>query len=80
MMIQSEKMLSVSSLAAGMAHELNNPLAGMMQNAQVMISRLSGHIPANIKIADQIGVSMDVIREYMEKREIIHLAELIGKH
>ncbi len=78
MMIQSEKMLSVGSLAAGMAHELNNPLAGMMQNAQVMISRLSGHMPANEKIAEQLGVSLDVIREYMEKREIIHLAELIN--
>ncbi|MFA5903162.1 MAG: ATP-binding protein, partial [Desulfobacula sp.] len=78
MMIQSEKMLSVGSLAAGMAHELNNPLAGMMQNAQVMISRLSTHMPANEKIADQIGVSMDAVKEYMEKREIIHLAEVIN--
>jgi len=78
MMIHSEKMMSVGSLAAGMAHELNNPLAGMMQNAQVLVSRLSGSMPINEKTADQIGVSMDAIREYMEKREIIHLAELIN--
>ena len=78
MMIHFEKMLSVGSLAAGMAHELNNPLGGMMQNAQVLISRLSGALPANEKTADEIGVSMDAIREYMEKREIIHIAELIN--
>ncbi|MCJ8273895.1 MAG: PAS domain S-box protein, partial [Psychrosphaera sp.] len=41
MMIQSEKMLSVGGLAAGMAHEINNPLAGIMQTANVMINRLT---------------------------------------
>ena len=40
MMVQSEKMLSVGGLAAGMAHEINNPLAGVMQTADVMKLRM----------------------------------------
>ncbi|MCP4115515.1 MAG: PAS domain S-box protein [Desulfobacteraceae bacterium] len=71
MMIQSEKMLSVGGLAAGMAHEINNPLAGMIQTASVMENRLtSDTMPANLAAAEKAGTSMEAIRTFMEKREI----------
>ncbi|MCK5162495.1 MAG: GAF domain-containing protein [Desulfobacula sp.] len=79
MMIQSEKMLSIGGLAAGMAHEINNPLAGMMQNAQVIYNRISQDIPANEKAAEEVGISMKAIRAYMEKRDILDKLNLINE-
>ncbi len=75
--VQSEKMLSVGGLAAGMAHEINNPLAGMMQNAQVVLQRIQGNIPASEKVAQEVGITMDQIRTFMEKRDILHQLGLI---
>ncbi|MBU1344897.1 MAG: GAF domain-containing protein [Proteobacteria bacterium] len=79
MMIQSEKMLSIGGLAAGMAHEINNPLAGMMQNAQVIYNRISKDIPANETAAREVGITMKDIRAYMEKRDILHKLDLINE-
>lgn len=71
MMVQSEKMLSVGGLAAGMAHEINNPLAGMMQSADNLTSRLTNmEMPANIKAAATVGIDMEQIAAFMEKRAI----------
>ncbi|MCG8683878.1 MAG: ATP-binding protein [Desulfobacterales bacterium] len=78
MMIQNEKILSVGGLAAGMAHEINNPLAGMMQSANVIKSRLeSVDMPANIKASEELGLSMEDIRAFMEKREIFRMLDAI---
>jgi len=77
MMVQSEKMLSVGGLAAGMAHEINNPLAGIMQNIQVMQNRLSSDLPKNHEVAQRCGVTMSAIQEYMQGRSMPQMMAMI---
>ena len=77
MMIQTEKMLSVGGLAAGMAHEINNPLGGIMQTSEVMIRRLTGDLPANEQAAEAAGVSIQVIQNYMQSRNIPRMLDTI---
>lgn len=78
-MIQSEKMLSVGGLAAGMAHEINNPLAGMMQNISVVINRLSRDLPPNRAAAEEAGVSLEAVNKYIEKREILRILQNVNE-
>ena len=77
MMVQSEKMLSVGGLAAGMAHEINNPLAGIMQNIQVMQKRLSSDLPKNHEVAEACGVTMSAIQAYMQGRNMPEMMAMI---
>ena len=81
MMVQSEKMLSVGGLAAGMAHEINNPLAGMMQTAQVMANRLADNIriPANRKAAEAAGTTLGAIESFMTARGIPRMIATINE-
>ncbi|THB81297.1 MAG: PAS domain S-box protein [Desulfobacteraceae bacterium] len=78
MIVQSEKMMSVGGLAAGMAHEINNPLAGMIQNADVMSRRiLDDSMPKNIETAKEVGLDMGMMKQYLEKRGIPEMLEMI---
>ena len=77
MVIQSEKMLSLGGLAAGMAHELNNPLASVLQNVQVISNRLTHSLPANMLAADECSTTMEAIQQYVERREITKMLDFI---
>jgi PAS domain S-box-containing protein len=75
MMIQNEKMMSLGGLAAGMAHEIKNPLGAIVQNSQVLKNRLFGRMPANLSVAKECDLSFDRMETYLNKRKIGNMLE-----
>jgi two-component system, NtrC family, sensor kinase len=74
-MVQTEKMLSVGGLAAGMAHEINNPLSGILQSAQNIVRRLDPALEKNNSIAAKFETNLDSIRAYLDERGITRFIE-----
>ncbi len=74
-MVQTEKMLSVGGLAAGMAHEINNPLGAILQGSQNILRRIAPDRPQNRAVADAIGIDLDRLNLYLEQRQILRFLE-----
>jgi PAS domain S-box-containing protein len=69
-MIQSEKMISVGGIAAGIAHEINNPLGIVLQASQNLQTRIRPDFPKNQEIANNIGLNLELLDRYMKERKI----------
>ena len=81
-MIQTEKMMSLGGMSAGMAHEINNPLAGILQTAQNLMRRLNPDLDkypniakTNLELAAKCGTDPEKVREYLELRGIFSAIE-----
>lgn len=83
LMIQHEKMYSLGEVAAGIAHEINNPLSAILQNVQNINRRLDPAFAANQQQAQTIPVDLDQLARYLDARDIPQMLESIraaGEH
>ena len=69
-LVQSEKMLSMGELAAGLAHEINNPMASILQGVQNVQRRLDPKLRKNQEVADLVGLDFSRLEDYLERRRI----------
>ncbi len=77
MLVQDEKLLSMGRMAAGLAHEINNPLAAIIQGSQTIERRLLEPLDANKQQASDSGLDFDAVQRYAQQRQIDQLLENI---
>jgi len=65
----------VGGLAAGMAHQINNPLGAILQGCQNIRRRIDPGMPQNRAVAAAIGLDLEQLNRYLEQRRILHFLE-----
>ncbi|MCL9783083.1 ATP-binding protein [Vibrio sp. S4M6] len=70
-LIQAAKMASLGQLAAGVAHEINNPLGFSMSNVQMLKEYFSKIFSLDEYLTTQELLSGDALTQYQAKREEI---------
>lgn len=77
LMIQNEKMYSLGEVAAGIAHEINNPLSVILQNVQNIVRRTDINFGSNRERASELGINVENVDSYLKAREIPSMLDSI---
>ena len=72
LMVQNEKLLSLGEMAAGLAHEINNPLSAVLSNLQNLQRRTSVGLAQNQTAASITGIDLQNLQDYFKERGIDH--------
>lgn len=70
LMVQNEKLLSLGEMAAGLAHEINNPLSAVLNNLQNIQRRTSVDLPQNQIAANITGIDLQNLQDYSAQRQL----------
>ena len=74
-MIQNEKMLSLGELAAGIAHEINNPIGAILHSVQNIYRRTSPELASNHEVTKNLDINVEQVYEYLRERNIYSFLE-----